>query len=182
MGSQLGSTLDNVFMCHFQNIWLENCPTQFTPVVHKTYLDDTFLLFCSTEHIEKFKKCLKKQHKDIALPSEIKQNSWLSFLDIKIERATSFFASVYRKTTFSGAFTNSESIISKSYKRTLIDTLLNKRFRKNHRKTLVWRLFRLATLLKSDSNTVVFLWILKKFQGHLFCKTSANGCFWTLLM
>ena len=54
MGSPPGPTLVNVFTCHFENIWLENCSTQFKPVVYRRYVDDTFLLFCSTEHVEKF--------------------------------------------------------------------------------------------------------------------------------
>ena len=54
MGSPLQPTLANVFMCHFENIWLENCPTQFKPVVYRRYVDNTFLLFRSTEHVEKF--------------------------------------------------------------------------------------------------------------------------------
>ena len=33
MGSPLGPTLANVFMCHFENIWLENCPSHFKPIV-----------------------------------------------------------------------------------------------------------------------------------------------------
>ena len=33
IGSPLGPTLANVFMWHFENIWLENCPTQFKSVV-----------------------------------------------------------------------------------------------------------------------------------------------------
>ena len=37
---------------------------------------------------------------------------------------------------------------------------------------------RLATLLKRNSNTDIFLWILRNFQEHLIWKTSANGCFW----
>ena len=35
-----------------------------------------------------------------------------------------------------------------------------------------------ATLLKTDSNTGVFLWILRDFYKHLFRRRSANGCFW----
>ena len=38
MGSPLGPTLTNVFKCHFQNIWLENCLPQFKPVVYKRYV------------------------------------------------------------------------------------------------------------------------------------------------
>ena len=72
MGSPLGPTLANVFMCHFENIWLENCPTKFKPVVHRRYVDDTFLLFHSTKYVEKFKKYLIKQHKNISFPNIIK--------------------------------------------------------------------------------------------------------------
>ena len=44
---------------------------------------------------------------------------------------------------------------------------------------LVWRP---ATLLKRDFNTVVFLSILQKFYNYLFRKRSVNGCFLTVSM
>ena len=129
MGSPLGRILAKVFMCHFENIWLENCPTQFKPVVYRKYAVNTFLLFRSTEHVEKFKKYLNKQHKNISLTSEMEQNGSLSFLDIKvIHENNKFVTSVYRKPTFRGVFTNFESFISKYYKRSLIDTLLYRGF------------------------------------------------------
>ena len=128
MGSPLGPTLANVFMCHFENIWLKNCPTKFKPVVYRRYVDDTFLLFHSRQHVEKFKTYLNKQHKNIAFTSEMEQNGSLSFQDIIISRENNkFVTSVYRKPTFSGVFTNFESFISKCYKRSLIDTLLYRR-------------------------------------------------------
>ena len=35
MGSPLRPTLTNVFMCHFENIWLVNCPPpHFEPIVY----------------------------------------------------------------------------------------------------------------------------------------------------
>ena len=37
-----------------------------------------------------------------------------------------------------------------------------------------------ASLLKRDSNTSVFLRILWNFSKHLFWKTFANGCFWSI--
>ena len=85
-------------MCHFENIWLENCLTQFKPVVYRRYVDDTFLLFRSTEHVEKFKKYINKQHKNISFPSEMEQNGSFSFLDIKMNRENNkFVTSVYQK-------------------------------------------------------------------------------------
>ena len=56
------------------------------------------------------------------------------------------------------------------------------------RKYLCWNPFviqlqfsSLATILKSNSSTGVFLWTLPNFKEHLFWKTFANGCFWNLM-
>ena len=65
--SPLGPTLANVFMCRFENSWLENCLVQFKPFVYRRYVDDTFLLFLSTEHVERLQRYLNKQHQNIAL-------------------------------------------------------------------------------------------------------------------
>ena len=35
VGSPLGLTIANVFMCHFENIRLENCPANFKPIVYR---------------------------------------------------------------------------------------------------------------------------------------------------
>ena len=43
MASLLGPTLANVG--HFENIWLENCPAYFKPIVYRRFVDDTVLLF-----------------------------------------------------------------------------------------------------------------------------------------
>ena len=56
-------------------------------------------------------------------------------------------------------------------------------------KYLCWSLFLInlqaykpPTLLQRDSNTGVFLWILRKFWKPLFQRASVNNCFWTLLI
>ena len=68
-------------------------------------MDDTFLFFRSTQHVEKFKRYLSKQHKNIAFTFEMEQNGSLSFLDIRISRENNkFVTSVSRKPTFSGIF------------------------------------------------------------------------------
>ena len=118
MGFPLGPTLANVFMCHFENIWLQNCPIHFKPIGYRWFVDDTFLLFRSKGHTEKFRNYLNKQHKNIKFTSEIEDNVSLSFLDIKISRENNkFVTSVYHKPTFSGVLTNFESFIPDIYKR-----------------------------------------------------------------
>ena len=129
MGSPLGPTFANVFLCFYEKIWLEKCPIEFKPVIYRRYVDDTFLLFRSIEQIEKFRSYLNCQHPNIKFTSEIEENNSISFLDIKITRdCNSFCTSVYRKPTFSGVFTNFESYIPLSYKTGLILTLLFRAF------------------------------------------------------
>ena len=117
-------------MCYFENIWFKNCPSHFKPNVYRRFVDDTFLLFRSKDHVEKFRNYLNKQHKNIKCTSEIEENDLLSFLYIKISRENNkFVTSVYCKPTFSGVFTNFESFIPDIYKRGLIETLLHRSFR-----------------------------------------------------
>ena len=71
MGSSLGPRLANVFICHFEKIWLENCPSHFKPIVYRRFFDDTFLLFRSKDNFEKFRNYLNKQHKNIKFTSQI---------------------------------------------------------------------------------------------------------------
>ena len=73
-GTTLGLALPNASMCHFENILLEICPTNFKSVMCGRYFNDTFSLFCSTEHVERFKKYLNTQHKNISFTSEFEQN------------------------------------------------------------------------------------------------------------
>ena len=69
---------------------------------------------------EKFKNYLSKQHKNIKFMSEIEENGSLSFPDVTITPENNkFLTSVYRKSTFSGIFTNFESFIPEMHKRRL---------------------------------------------------------------
>ena len=87
------------------------------------------MLFRSYEHIEKLRAYLDCQHPNIKFTCEIEENNCMSFLDIKITRElNSFSTSVYRKSTFSGVFTNFDSFIPLSYKTGLIWSLLYRAF------------------------------------------------------
>ena len=55
MGSPLGSTLANVFMCHFEHIWLKNCHSYFKPIIYRQFVDYTCLLYRIKDHVEKLK-------------------------------------------------------------------------------------------------------------------------------
>ena len=55
IGSPLGPTVANVFLCYHEKIWLQSCPFEFKSVIYRKHGDDTFLLFRSKHHIQKFR-------------------------------------------------------------------------------------------------------------------------------
>ncbi|XP_066984717.1 uncharacterized protein [Macrobrachium rosenbergii] len=44
MGSPLGPTFANIFMCSLEDHILDNCPLAYHPLFYRRYIDDTFLL------------------------------------------------------------------------------------------------------------------------------------------
>lgn len=41
IGSPLGPSLANAFLCHHEKIWLENCLIEFKPAFYRRYVDDS---------------------------------------------------------------------------------------------------------------------------------------------
>ena len=125
----LGPLFANVFMSSHEQIWLQNCPSPFKPVLYRRYVDDCFLLFRSLNHVPLFLKYLNQQHPNITFTSEVERDGKLPFLDIDISRSQGKFStSVYRKPTFTGLFTNFHSFIPLTYKRCLVSCLIHRIF------------------------------------------------------
>ena len=61
MGSPLGPSLANGFLAHYEQIWLNDCLDEFKLVHYKRYVDDTFVLFQSPHHVEKFNEYLNNK-------------------------------------------------------------------------------------------------------------------------
>ena len=103
MGSPLGPTLANIFMSHYERLWLRDCPAEFKPLHYFRYVDDTFVLFRSRDHIAKFHEYLDSQHVNMKFTCDIEQDGCLPFLDTSINRSSNrFVSSVYRKPTYTG--------------------------------------------------------------------------------
>ena len=129
MGSPLGPTLTNIFLCYHESNWLKDCPKNFKPIYYKRNVDDIFVLFIKPEHALLFLEYINKKHKNIKFSIETELNGSLSFLDFKIFRENEkFVTSVFRKDTFSGVCTNFISFIPHEYKFGLVHTLLNRCF------------------------------------------------------
>ena len=125
MGSPLGPTLANIFLCHHEEKWLDSCPKQFKCNYYTRYVDDIFCLFEHENQVNKFHRYLSSRHPSISFSKEIESDSSLSFLDIHVKRGDDEFStSVYRKPTFSGLYLNFGAFAPLTYKKGLISCLL----------------------------------------------------------
>ena len=130
MGSPLGPTLPNAFLCYYDKKWLRECPEKFLPNVYKRYVDAIFVTFHSYSQLLKFVDYMNHQHSNLKFTFEVEQNNSFSCLDVKICRENDrFTTSIYRKPTFSGVFTHFDSFIPTSYKHGLVNTLIFRCFK-----------------------------------------------------
>ena len=60
MGSPLGPTLANIFLCYHESNWQKDCPKDFKPVYYKRYVVDIFVLFNKPEHAQFFLEYINK--------------------------------------------------------------------------------------------------------------------------
>ena len=63
MGSPLGPSLANAFLCHHETKWLNDCPEKFKSVFYKMYLDGIFVLFKRPEHVKPFVDYMNSKQK-----------------------------------------------------------------------------------------------------------------------
>ena len=84
MGSPLGPSLANAFLCHHETKWLNDCPEKFKPVFYKRYVDDIFVLFKRPEHVKPFVDYMNSKHKNINFPFEMKKDGQIPLLDVNI--------------------------------------------------------------------------------------------------
>ena len=129
MGSPLGPTLANAFMCHMEEKWLSNCPEDFKPLFYRRYVDDTFLIFNSPTHINLFLDYLNSRHPNIEFTCDNENDSMIPFLDMNIKRKDKKFStSIYRKPTFTGLLSKFTSFTPILYKKNLVSTLTFRAF------------------------------------------------------
>ena len=129
MGSPLGPTLANIFMCYSEKRWLENCPLSFKPIIYRRYVDDTFLIFRRPQDADLFLDYLNSQHPNIKFTAEKEDNKELHFLDVNITRlGNAFKTNTYRKPTYTGLYTLFTSFIPNKIKTHIFTNLLFRAF------------------------------------------------------
>ena len=125
MGSPLGPTFANVFMCFLEDKYLSECPLQFKPALYRRYVDDTFCLFKEKSDIYRFLDHINSYHPSIKFTVEIEDNCSLPFLDVLVNKeGIDFSTSLFRKQTFTGLYTNFASLSPTRYKTNLVRILV----------------------------------------------------------
>ena len=74
MGSSLGPSLANIFLAHYEQIWLNDCSDEFKSVYYKRYVDNILLLFRFPYHLEKFNEYLNTKHANVKFTNEKETN------------------------------------------------------------------------------------------------------------
>lgn len=129
MGSPLGPTFANIFLCYHEQLWLENCPSSFKPFLYRRYVDDTFVVFKEKDHALQFLDFINKQHSNIVFTMDTESNAKLPFLDLLIEKCDDKLKfSIYRKPSFSGLGTSFFSYCHFNFKINAVKTLLHRAF------------------------------------------------------
>ena len=70
-GGCVSSALANIFHSHHETTWLDNCPSEFKPVLYKRYVDDIFLLFRQHFHVRLFFYYVDSLHTRIKFTCEV---------------------------------------------------------------------------------------------------------------
>ena len=61
MNSPLRPVLTNAFFCHYEKIWLNECPPQFKLAVYRCCAGNIFVLLKSNKHLKVFVYCLNSK-------------------------------------------------------------------------------------------------------------------------
>jgi len=125
MGSALGPTFADYYMCNLENSIFENHP-ELKPNIYVRYVDDCFLLVNDELTLIRIKNAFESQSV-LKFTYELEKNKSLPFLDAVINRSdSSFSTSVFIKPTNYGQVINYKSICPDRYKEGVIKTLLNR--------------------------------------------------------
>ena len=129
MGSPLGPSLANAFLCYPETKWPNDCPKKFKLVFYKRYVDDIFVLFKRPEHVKPFVDYMNSKHKNINFSFETKNDEQIPYLNVNVFRENGkFVTNVYRKEIFTGVYINFSSFIPLEHEFELVYTLLHRCF------------------------------------------------------
>ena len=128
MGSLVSAALANMFLCHHNQVWLENYPQHLRPDTYFRYMDDTFTVLRNEDKAYRFLDYLNSRHPNIKFTKESEKNGSLPFLDIRVskDRNDRIHTTIYRKVTFTRLTTSFYSNICEKFN--AVRTLLRRAY------------------------------------------------------
>ena len=107
------------------------------PLLYHRFVDDTFAVFTSRDHMLTFFDYVNSLHPSITFTKEEEQSDSLPFLDVLVTRLDDgcLSTSVYRKPTYSGLYMKWDSFVPKQFKRGLVFGLISRAWKlcSNHK-------------------------------------------------
>ena len=139
MGSPLGPTFANFYMCNLENQILSDLNNK--PKIYARYVDDIFLIVKNLSDLDLIKTSFES-NSVLKFTYETEKCGKLNFLDVMLQKeGNKLTTSVYVKNTNDGTCINYNSICPDRYKTGVIKTLLHRAFHLSSK----WEDFRCET-------------------------------------
>ena len=127
MGSPLGPSFANIFLCYLEATSMFQSPS--TPILYRRYVDDIFCIFNTNDDALSFCKHLNSLHPNLKFTVEFEDSASLPFLDILITRSNGLFStSVFRKKSTTPLSMNFYSFSYLKYKISAVRTLIHRAY------------------------------------------------------
>ena len=129
MGSSLGPLFADIYMNYLESKLMPKLKENGL-LFWRRFVDDTFTILRKDADIAKLIEILNSFDTEIIYTSEEETNNSIAFLDILITRApsnspkSSFSTTIYRKATYTGLLTKWQSFVPKSYKVSVVSTMV----------------------------------------------------------
>ena len=129
MGSPLGPLFADIYMNYLESKLMPKLKENGL-LFWRRFVDDTFTILRKDADIAKLIEILNSFDTEIIFTSEEETNNSIAFLDILISRApsnspkSSLSTTIYRKATYTGLLTKWQSFVPKSYKVSVVSTMV----------------------------------------------------------
>jgi hypothetical protein len=126
MGSPLGPTFANYYMCNLENDALETLENK--PIIYCRYVDDCFIMINNISELHSLKNHLE-QNSVLTFTFELEIQKKLPFLDVLMTRTSDAInRGVYSKPSSGGECLNFESLCPLRYKKAVIRAFTHRAF------------------------------------------------------
>ena len=132
MRSPLAPVLADLFMGHYEKVWLSNYDGVW-PSYYTQYVYDMLSVFNWNDEAKRFFSYLNSRHPNIKLSMEAEVNKVIPVLDVLFDNRSNILSTItYHKSTYSCLLLNFNSFIPRFYKISLIKCLIDHAYKINN--------------------------------------------------